>query len=482
VYFKHDQASTMHFNLIEAPLTRSGQPTVPAALQALSESVERLFGKLADQPAFLPAGYLVRLQVDAPPVDLLAWLAAQPDAMRLYWSGRDEMLATAGIGAALEVAAQTPAEYDTLLERVADALAYAEAGVRFYGGLRFQPGPTRHPEWAAFGYGRFVAPAFEYSLAGERACLAWQFVLASAENRPIQQQQLHAQLAAVMPPAPHLLPALPPVRDRRSLPDRDDWQRQIETTLNLLQAPGLHKVVLARQSSYTFAWPLAPLALLQRLQHSAPKAFHFYFQPTEATAFLGASPERLYRRHGRNIESEALAGTRRRGRTSAEDRDLARDLFASDKEQREHRLVLERVRAGLTGLCSRVSAEPAPRIQSLEHVQHLAQALHGQLKEGISDAAIWRALHPTPAVGGWPRAAALDAIAALEPFDRGWYAGSVGWLGRDSAELAVAIRSGLAQDDRLTLYAGAGIVPGSTPAAEWQETENKLRNFGAILD
>lgn len=472
----------MHFNLTEAPLIRPGQSAVPAALQALSACVDRLFGKLANQPSLLPAGHLVRLQVDAPPVDLLAWLAAQPEATRLYWSNRDRTLSVAGVGSAFEAAAHTPAEYDTLLERVDQALAHADVGVRLYGGLRFQPAQAPAPEWAAFGLGRFVAPAFEWSLMPDRACLAWQFVLASAESRSAQLQRLRAQLAALQPPAPHLWPDLPPVLAQRHVPERAVWQMQIETALQLLQTQTLHKVVLARQSIYHFAWPFSPLTLLQRLQQSAPQAFHFYFQPVRTAAFLGASPERLYKRVGRAIDSEALAGTRRRGRTPAEDRDLARDLFASEKEQREHRLVLERVRASLTGLCSRVSAEAHPHIQPLEHVQHLAQTLHGQLQEGVSDADILRALHPTPAVGGWPRAAALEAIATLEPFDRGWYAAPVGWLGHDSAELAVAIRSGLAENDRLTLYAGAGIVPGSAPAAEWQETENKLRNFGAILD
>lgn len=472
----------MHPNVIEAPPTRPGQPAVQAALQALSDCLDRLFRKLASQPATLSAGQLVRLQVDAPPVDLLAWLAAQPEARRVYWSGRDGTLAAAGVGSALEVAAHSPAEYDTLLPRVASALARADAGVRFYGGLCFQPKTAPNSEWATFGYGSFVAPAFEYALAGAHASLAWQFVLAAVEDRPAQHQHLRAQLAAWQPPASHLLPDLPPVLSQHHVPARESWQMQIETALSLLQARSLQKIVLARQSIYTFAWPLPPLTLLQRLQQSAPQAFHFYFQPTRTAAFLGASPERLYKRAGRSIESEALAGTRRRGRTPAEDRDLARDLFASDKEQREHRLVLERVRASLTGLCSRVSAEPRPHIQSLEHVQHLAQTLHGQLKEDVSDAAVLHALHPTPAVGGWPRATALEVIAALEPFDRGWYAAPVGWLGHDSAELAVAIRSGLAENDRLTLYAGAGIVPGSMPVAEWQETENKLRNFGAILD
>ncbi len=115
-------------------------------------------------------------------------------------------------------------------------------------------------------------------------------------------------------------------------------------------------------------------------------------------------------------------------------------------------------------------------------LRHLVTRFQGVLAPGITDGAILERLHPTAAVGGDPRAAALDAIAELENFDRGWYAAPVGWLARDAAEFAVAIRSAHCAGDRLTLFAGAGIVPGSDPAGEWEENERKLAPFLKALD
>jgi menaquinone-specific isochorismate synthase len=117
----------------------------------------------------------------------------------------------------------------------------------------------------------------------------------------------------------------------------------------------------------------------------------------------------------------------------------------------------------------------------LPHIQHILRTIEGDLGGGESDLEILRALHPTPAVGGYPADLALNAIKELEPFERGWYAGPVGWVGPDAAEFAVAIRSGLVSGNTLSLYSGAGIVPGSRPEAEWDEIENKTRTFLGVL-
>jgi menaquinone-specific isochorismate synthase len=120
-------------------------------------------------------------------------------------------------------------------------------------------------------------------------------------------------------------------------------------------------------------------------------------------------------------------------------------------------------------------------ILKLNQVQHLYTQCQGILKPDLTDADILPKLHPTPAVGGFPRTQALQLIEELEPFARGWYAAPVGWVGFDCAEFAVAIRSGLVDLDRLLLFAGAGIVIGSQPEAEWAEIENKIRHFTELF-
>jgi len=191
---------------------------------------------------------------------------------------------------------------------------------------------------------------------------------------------------------------------------------------------------------------------------------------------MGASPERLYRRTGRAIETEALAGTRPRGEGAA-DEALRAELLADDKERREHRIVVDGIREALAGLCVNVREDPTISVLQLRNCQHLFETVEGVLANGVTDGDVLRALHPTPAVGGTPTVDAVRWIAALEPFDRGWYAGPVGWIGRDSAEFAAAIRCGLACGDSLRVYSGAGIVAGSTPEREWAEIENKMSNF-----
>ena len=140
------------------------------------------------------------------------------------------------------------------------------------------------------------------------------------------------------------------------------------------------------------------------------------------------------------------------------------------------------IRSTLDALCTSTRMPQHRTEMRLSKGRHLHSRIEGRLREGVSTARLLTALHPTPAVGGVPTGAALDLIRECEDFDRGWYAGPVGWIGADDAEFAVAIRSGLVEDDRLSLYSGAGIVRGSEPEAEWDEIEQKIENFLSLVD
>ncbi|MFM7261371.1 MAG: chorismate-binding protein, partial [bacterium] len=150
---------------------------------------------------------------------------------------------------------------------------------------------------------------------------------------------------------------------------------------------------------------------------------------------------------------------------------------ASQKDRREHEFVVERVREALASCSTSLRVEHEPRLLRLAYVQHLATRVQAELRPGTSDADLVRLLHPTPAVAGAPIAPAMEALRAFEPFDRGLYAGPVGVVSRDGAEIAVAIRSARIDGDALTAFAGAGIVEGSDPAEEWRETGHKLLAF-----
>jgi menaquinone-specific isochorismate synthase len=255
------------------------------------------------------------------------------------------------------------------------------------------------------------------------------------------------------------------------------WTRTVRAGLERIRSGALRKIVLARTRSYTASGQLDPVSVLMRLASREIRGFRFLMEAGEGKSFLGVTPERLISRSGRIARSEAVAGTRPRGVDGVADRLLGESLLASAKDRREHELVVERVREALTSCSTTLRIDAEPRLLRLAYVQHLATRVQAEIRTGVTDIDLVRLLHPTPAVAGAPVAAAIEALRALEPFDRGLYAGPVGVVSRDGAEIAVAIRSARIDGDRLTAYAGAGIVDGSDPADEWRETGHKLLAF-----
>jgi isochorismate synthase len=202
-----------------------------------------------------------------------------------------------------------------------------------------------------------------------------------------------------------------------------------------------------------------------------------------AATFVGATPERLARVQGDRLDAAAVAGTAPRGATTRADRDVARALLESPKERAEHAHVVDDLHARLQPLCASVTLPPGPRVLVTETLQHLHTPVRARLRAGYGLLDAVAALHPTAAVCGVPRAAALAALRSHEHLDRGWYAGGVGWLDSTGGEVAVALRCALLRGPDALLYAGAGIVAGSTWHAELDETRLKLRPLlGALLE
>jgi salicylate biosynthesis isochorismate synthase/menaquinone-specific isochorismate synthase len=241
-----------------------------------------------------------------------------------------------------------------------------------------------------------------------------------------------------------------------------------------IRAGRLEKVVLAREVVVEAPRAHDPAALHGALRELFPSCFCFCCGSPEG-AFLGASPELLVRRSGAGADTVALAGSTRRSADPAVDAHLGEQLLQSAKERREHEIVVRRIERSLRPHSVWVQAAPEPELVKVANIQHLGTPIHAQLAEPRSVIELAGLLHPTPAVGGEPRDAALDAIGELEGLDRGWYAGAVGWMdASEDGELCVALRSTLLRDRTAHLYAGAGIVAGSDPAAELAETELKL--------
>ena len=195
--------------------------------------------------------------------------------------------------------------------------------------------------------------------------------------------------------------------------------------------------------------------------------------------FLGASPERLVSRRGSLVETDALAGTAKRG---ADDASIERSLLESAKDRHEHALVVRAIAEVLGPWSSSLDVPDEPRIRSLRNVFHLWTPIRAVFREDKHVLALVDALHPTPAVAGTPRDRATSWIATHEPSARGWYTGAVGWIdAAGDGDFAVAIRAGVVGPEDVWLYAGAGLVEGSDPLAEYAETRAKQAPMLAAL-
>ncbi len=422
----------------------------------------------------VPAERVVRLAVPVGPVEPFRWLRGQSLFPRLCWSGREDGSGVAAVGVADLQGSDTPEGADELRKRLAPLLTSGDPRARYYGGLRFDPLREPDAEWAAFGAYLFVLPRFEVHTDREEATLVCNLVLPrDAEHTA----EILEQIEHLAFPQGASNAALPAPIIRADCPGRGGWRRNIERALAAFSEGRLDKVVLARRTEFVFAQAVDGPLLARSLKGATPGCFHFYFEPEEGAAFVSASPERLFRRGGRAIESEAVAGTRPRGASEADDAELRDELLGSEKERAEHEHVRVGIAETLGPLCDELEVEEGVSEMKLERRRHLISTVRGVLREGVRDVEVLQALHPTAAVGGYPRAEALEEIRALEPFDRGWYAGPVGWIGADASEFAVGIRSGLVRENRLALFSGAGIVAGSLPGSEWAEIEQKIGDF-----
>lgn len=258
----------------------------------------------------------------------------------------------------------------------------------------------------------------------------------------------------------------------RQFPPAGRWMVEVAQAEAACRAGPLQKVVLAR--CVEVATEANPDSVLQRLQQSYPTCTTFAVARQDAV-FLGATPETLVRVRRGRVLAEALAGTSPRGTTPEEDAYIQSQLCNDPKEAREHELVAQYLQQALCPVSNRLRAGPR-QVLALPNVLHLRTRFSGRLLHGTDALQVAGRLHPTPAVAGLPVAAAREWVRQHESFCRGWYAGVLGWVdGQGGGELVVSIRSALLRAGRAWAFAGCGIVAGSTPDREYQESQVKLQ-------
>lgn len=417
--------------------------------------------------------------------DPLQWLAAQSSRPSFYWRGRSGQTEFAGGGSALLLRGAGPsairdvcAEADAVLgERLQIAALTFAFRPRFFGGFAFDPSSDPDELWGGFGGALLILPE-ALLVCGDKA----PHLILSMCVHPGETTEPVVRRAGELE-AKYKTPSLisPPVQDPtagmlESQMSPVEWATRVGSVLARIQAGRVDKVVLFRRFRLRGArlqvWPV-----MQRLREQVSSCFHFAFDLGDGRTFLGATPECLFYRAHDEVETECVAGTAVRGSDDASDQVLAARLLASAKDKLEHYYVVDEMLQSLGELCDRLDVGASPHIMKLATLQHLITNARGHLRAGTSSGEILASLHPTPAVGGSPRETAVAAIRELEPESRGWYAGPVGWYAGDEAEFAVAIRSALLAGDQGHVFAGSGIVRGSTPDEEWQETENKALAF-----
>jgi salicylate biosynthesis isochorismate synthase/menaquinone-specific isochorismate synthase len=388
-----------------------------------------------------------------------------PDAVSVAALGRALDIVAAPGGVTAEDSDGTSLDFEPGDDRILAAsrlwrrLATEEAIA--VGGFAYRPDRDPGGAWSGFPALLFRVPALTVMRRRGRT-----FVTAAAEDA---EELLELTTTTVRGPGAHRL-------DVTTVRNPLAWTAAVEGVAARLRAGEAEKVVLAREVLARGDGVLSAGMVLRGLRAAYPSCFTYLVAGADGTAFAGASPELLIRRSGRHAFSQPMAGSVARGASDAEDERLARQLTESEKDAVEHRLVSNFVVDALQPFATRVEARD-PEVVRFTNIQHLATSVSAELREPAADTlSLAAALHPTPAVGGWPREAADVLIDELEAMERGWYAGAVGWIdGRGDGELAVALRCGLLWEDGARLYAGVGVMPDSDPARELEETELKFK-------
>jgi menaquinone-specific isochorismate synthase len=447
-------------------------------------SVIRPAGKLNGRSAAYPI--LLAAARRIAPVNLLDVLRAAPQGMqRVFWQHADQPAAFAGWGAAAEIVAYGRSRFSSIKQQ-SEALfenAILEmpriAQPRLIGGFAFREDfSAASGVWSAFPSAYFILPRVQVTQSNGETWLTVSAYLDQAVSLDDEWEQLHLELdafesllrshhgASPKPRAVQLTDSVP----------YSVWQEQVMEAIRRIRAVELEKVVLSRFKDVQFDAPIDPVHALERLTQSYPQAYRFLIEVFPGHAFFGATPELLISKDGSRVQTAALAGSRPRGRSAAEDGALAAEMLASAKERAEHQVVVETVERLLAPFVERVQRPHQPEIMQLCNIQHLYTPMTGTLLPHVHLLDITGAFHPTPALGGSPRSTAVDAIRRIEIDDRGWYAAPVGWIdSRGDGMFAVAIRSAVIVEDHARLYAGAGIVADSDPCREWDETALKFK-------
>lgn len=404
---------------------------------------------------------------------------------RFFWSEPGRALTLVGLGSVVTLTADD--DHDTRYEQIHESWkSIAESaivdtaqndvtGPILFGGFSFDPIIETTNKWSDFAHTSFTVPQV---MLTEFEGKTWLTVNAWVSPEGETEEAFDFDLSlckAVHDDSTNLQFVL----KEEIAPT--DWMHAVEQAASSIRNGELEKIVLARSLMLESSSDIGVVPALQVLLKDQLDTYVFAIDKGDS-CFVGATPERLIKRQAGQLLTLSLAGSIARGLSEAEDTNLADFLIQDMKNLHEHDLAVDMIKEAMLQLCEEVEAPDKPIIRKLKDIQHLATPISGTAKEGVTLLQAVMALHPTPALGGMPRTAALEAIRNLEHMDRGWYAAPIGWINTKlEGEFAAAIRSALLKHNIGYLFAGCGIVGDSDPLSEYNETALKFKPMLSAL-
>ncbi len=401
---------------------------------------------------------LVQILEEKPDFTFIDWLESQPLFPKFYWQSRDTREEVVALG-----------QLHTFVDP-APAYAILSGEQRIWGGRSFDGHTDKNRRCMS---SLFFLPQIEL--------IRFDNQLSLAVNLTAEKHRTLAALYKLQFDVSTLSPVSAHVQHIEHTPCKQQWGELVEKVLTGIENDEFKKVVLARKTSVILDESLCASQFLKASYLQNHHSFHFMLSLDKGHSFIGSTPERLYARQGQELYTEALAGTIGRGKNASHDMELANWLANDAKNLNENQYVVDDIIERLTPHSDDVCVEEEARLVRLRKVQHLKRSIHANLKQGVNGVQLLSALQPTAAVAGLPRKESMAFIQKHEPFARGWYAGSMGFISHQRAEFCVAIRSALVLGDEVQLFAGAGIVPGSVAEHEWQELDKKMSTLLSLI-
>lgn len=433
------------------------------------------------------------------PIDPLAALELHgTENERFFWDHPRNNISISAAGKIRELKSTGISRFDDISKKTKElkkkisaytAITHSMAGPLFLGGYSFGD-HNISPIWKKFGAARFILPEWTLVKTGDKYLLT---LIIERRNKAVHDiyteiiervtdflnisGKSNGSCGKNHPDEQNML------CNYQSLDEKKHWVSRVEKAKEHIFDKDFEKIVLARTVELKSKHPLSPTLLSYHLRQSYPECYNFIVQVDENTSFIGATPERLAAFEDGIFKTEGLAGSASRGKSASEDAAIAQSLMRSEKDLEEHQFVVRAIDDSLSPYSYKVDHPNRPQIKKLSNVQHLFTPISASIKEGVQIHELLKKLHPTPAVGGYPKIDSVPYIMEIEQIERGWYSAPVGWYNLNGCgEFAVAIRSALLYKNRAHLYAGCGIVSDSDPESEWEETIMKFEPMTNALN